>query len=249
MADYTLTARFLCVFAVFQKGLTPPIQTNPTVTAAAGDQARLDCQLMEPKDVHQVTWQKILPSGGRNVATYNKYFGPRVDPYFVERVELKGGGLDNSSIVIREATVQDEGCYHCLFNTYPDGALTGTTCLQVHELHGPFLQIRESNSTEAVVVSCTATGRPAPTVTITAPQRDFFVLNNSSISVTNNNSTVTVTETAVLSRVHYNSTQVGCAAQVLSAPQKEVFMMIPEVRHTPTGDGKKHVQSHRLTDP
>ncbi|KAL7369955.1 hypothetical protein ABVT39_014207 [Epinephelus coioides] len=188
---------------------------------------------MQPKDVVQVTWQKILPEGVKNVATYTEYFGEKVNRDFRDKVEFKYAGLQNSSIVIKRVTEEDEGCYHCLFNTYPDGALTGSTCLQLYELHEPVLHVRESNSPEEAVVSCSATGRPAPTVTLTVPHYN-------STSVTNTNATVTVTATAVLPRLHGNSTQVGCAVRVLSGPQIEVFTMIPEVTLS-SADGEKHL--------
>uniref|UniRef100_A0A3Q3GHL7 Ig-like domain-containing protein n=1 Tax=Labrus bergylta TaxID=56723 RepID=A0A3Q3GHL7_9LABR len=112
------------------------IQTEHTVMAAVGEQACLNCQLMKSKDVHQVTWQKILPDGESNVATYNKYFKKLVNLGFQGKVELINAGLQNSSILIRNVTEEDEGCYRCMFNTYPDGALIATTCLK---LYGQYL--------------------------------------------------------------------------------------------------------------
>uniref|UniRef100_A0A8C4DU54 Ig-like domain-containing protein n=1 Tax=Dicentrarchus labrax TaxID=13489 RepID=A0A8C4DU54_DICLA len=216
--------------------------------AAVGEEAHLNCQLMQNKDVVQVTWQKGSPEGEKNIAIHNKYFGPRVIPEFIDKVEFKDDGLQNNSIVIRNLTEQDEGCYHCLFSTYPDGALTAITCLQVYELHEPILHVRESNSPEEAVVSCSATGRPAPTVTLRVLQQDLHFSNYSSVSVTNTNGTVAVTTTAVLSGYRGNSTEVGCAARVLSGPQIEVFMMIPEDKQS-SADGisvrPKHLRSHR----
>ncbi|XP_029306136.1 OX-2 membrane glycoprotein-like [Cottoperca gobio] len=218
--------RLIFVSWVFQKGLTALIKTQHIVLAAVGEDSSLSCQLMQPKDVLQVTWQKSLPEGMKNVASYSKHFGPGVNDCFQGKVDLEAAGLQNCSIVIRNLTEQDEGCYHCLFNTYPEGALTGTTCLQIYELHEPILHVGESNSAEEALVSCSATGRPALTVTLTVPHYN-------STSVTNTNGTVTVTATA---RLPDESTQVGCAARVLSAPQKEVFVMIPEVKQSPAGD-------------
>ncbi|XP_028428115.1 OX-2 membrane glycoprotein isoform X2 [Perca flavescens] len=220
--------QFVCALGVFHKGLTSVIETQQTVMAAVGEEAQLNCQLMQSKDVLQVTWQKLLPEGEKNLATYNKYFGQKVNAGFEEKVEFKCAGLQNSSIVIRKVTEQDEGCYRCLFNTYPEGALTATTCLLLYELHEPILHVGESISPEEAVVSCSATGRPAPTVTLTVPHHN-------SSRVTNTNGTVTVTTTAVLPRLHGNSTQVGCAVRVLSGPQIEVFTMIPEIRQ-PSAD-------------
>ncbi|KAL7369726.1 hypothetical protein ABVT39_006856 [Epinephelus coioides] len=223
----------LFVSGFCQKGLAAVIETQQTVMAAVGDKACLNCQLMQPKDVRQVSWQKVLPDKEQNIATYTKNFGEKVNPDFRDKVELKYAGLQNNSIVIRRVTEEDEGCYHCVFYTYPDGAFFARTCLQLYELHEPVLHVRESNSPEEAVVSCSATGRPAPTVTLTVPHYN-------STSVTNTNATVTVTATAVLPRLHGNSTQVGCAVRVLSGPQIEVFTMIPEVTLS-SADGEKHL--------
>ncbi|KAI3366074.1 hypothetical protein L3Q82_009900 [Scortum barcoo] len=225
-------------------GLTALIQTQKTVMAAEGEEVTLNCQLVQSKEVIQVTWQKVF-EGMKNLATYNKYFGPKVSPDFRDKVEFKDAGLQNCSIVIMKVTEQDEGCYHCLFNIYPDGALTGSTCLQLYELHEPVLHVGGSNSSEEAVVSCSATGRPAPTVTLSLLQPDLHLSNYSSVTVTNANATVTfaVTTTAVLSGLRGHGTQVGCAVRVLSGPQIEVFLMIPEVKQS-SDDGEKHVQRY-----
>ena len=104
------------------------------------------------------------------------------------------------------------------------------------ELHGPVLHLRESKSSEELIVSCSATGRPAPTLTITAPQKNITLYEP--VRFIHHDSSVTVNQTAVLSGLHDNSTQISCAAQVPFAPQKEVFLMIPEVRLVPTVGGK-----------
>uniref|UniRef100_G3PNS5 Ig-like domain-containing protein n=1 Tax=Gasterosteus aculeatus aculeatus TaxID=481459 RepID=G3PNS5_GASAC len=219
----------LCAFGVFHKGQTSLVQSQQLVLAALGDNTYLTCWLMDSKDVVQVTWQKIIAGGTTDLASYNKHFGQKVNTGFQGRVEIKSAGLQNSSIVIRNVTHQDKGCYRCLFNTYPDGAFTGRSCLQLYELHGPFLHVTESHSAEELVVSCSATGPPVPTVTLTVPHHN-------STSVTNTNGTVTVTTTAVLSRLHDNSHRVGCAARVLSGRQIDVYEMIPEVRLSPPDD-------------
>ncbi|XP_047432028.1 OX-2 membrane glycoprotein-like isoform X2 [Mugil cephalus] len=225
---------FVSLLLMFSKGLPAVIQTQENVMAAVGNKISLNCQLVEAKDVRQVTWQKIFPGGGTNVATYNKVFGETVNPGFKDKVEFEDAGLQSSSIVINNVTEQDEGCYLCLFNSYPEGALTGRTCLQVYELHQPVLNVRGPNSSGEVVVSCSATGRPAPTVTLRATQADLNLTDYDSVSVSNTNGTVTVTTTAVLSALHVNSTQVGCRVGVLSCPQIEVMETIPGLKPTST---------------
>ncbi|XP_071320466.1 OX-2 membrane glycoprotein-like isoform X2 [Trachinotus anak] len=228
---------FLFMLVSLSKGVTAVIQTQQTVVAAVGEDALLSCQLTQPKDVLQVTWQKVFPQGEVNVATFSEPFGPKVINNFTDKVELKDAGLQSCSIVIRKVTEQDEGCYLCLFNSYPDGALTGRTCLQLYELHEPTLHVRESNSAEESLVSCSATGRPAPTVTLTVTQPHLYLSHyNVSVNSNNNNNnndhTVTVNTIAVLSGFRDNSTQVGCAVRVLSV-HKEVFVMIPGLKQTP----------------
>ncbi|XP_026014690.1 OX-2 membrane glycoprotein-like [Astatotilapia calliptera] len=216
------------ISGAFEKALTAVIQTQQTVLAAVGEDAEFSCQLLETKDVVQVTWQKVSHDVETNVATYSKYYGQRVNDGFNDKVVFKYTGLQNCSIVIRNVTEQDEGCYHCLFNTYPEGSLTGKPCLRVYELHEPVVDVRESNSTEEWVVSCSATGRPAPTVTLSVSQQDLSFSQYNTVSVSNTNATFTVTTTAVLSGSCKHSTQVGCAARVLSAPHREVMVTTPD---------------------
>uniref|UniRef100_A0A3Q3G9N5 Ig-like domain-containing protein n=1 Tax=Labrus bergylta TaxID=56723 RepID=A0A3Q3G9N5_9LABR len=190
-------------------------KTSLTVAAAVGEQACLNCLLIQTKEVLQVTWQKILPDRESNVITYDKYLKKLVNADFQGKVELIDAGLQNSSILIRNVTEEDEGCYRCMFNTYPDGALTATTCLK---LYGQYL---ESNSPEEVIVFCSATGRPAPTVTLNVLHHK---LNFSTHSFKNTNGTVTVNTTCLLMRSYDNSTQVECEVQVLgSSPYTQLL--------------------------
>lgn len=90
-------------------------------------------------------------------------------------------------------------------------------------------------------MSCSATGRPAPTVTLTVLRDNVHFPGNSSVSVNNTNGTVTVTSTAVLTRLHHMDTEVRCAVRVLSAPQKEEVRMIPaEVKQSAEGEEHFH---------
>ena len=99
--------------------------------AEVGGEAHLSCQLRESKEVLQVTWQKILPNNNKNVASYNKNFGQTVNPGFTDKIEFEDAELQRNSIIIRNITEEDEGCYLCMFNTFPDGSLTAATCLKV----------------------------------------------------------------------------------------------------------------------
>uniref|UniRef100_A0A668TX14 Ig-like domain-containing protein n=1 Tax=Oreochromis aureus TaxID=47969 RepID=A0A668TX14_OREAU len=218
---YTL-CDFLCA------GQTSVIKTQQTVLVEVRGNAFLNCQLMQFKDIVQVTWQKILAEGKWNLTSYHKTFGKKVNPGCLHKTEFKYAGLQNGSLVIKNVTEQDEGCYVCLFDVQHESPLRGKTCIQVYELHEPVVDVRESNSTEEWVVSRSATGRPAPTVTLSVSQQDLNFSQYNTVSVSNTNATFTVTTTAVLSGSCKHSTQVGCAARVLSAPHREVMVTIHE---------------------
>ncbi|XP_072247075.1 OX-2 membrane glycoprotein-like isoform X3 [Leuresthes tenuis] len=235
----------LLSFGLSLKALAAVVQTQETVMAEVGGEAHLSCQLRESKEVLQVTWQKILPNKEKNVASYNKNFGQTVNPGFTDKTEFEEAELQRNSIIIRNITEEDESCYHCVFTTFPDGSLTGRTCLQIFELHQPLLHVRASDSPEESVVSCSATGRPAPTVTLTVSLQHLNFSHYNTVSVKNTNGTVTVNTTAVLSGVRDDSAQVGCAVRVLSGPQKEAFVTIPDLKRASVdglheGSGSEH---------
>uniref|UniRef100_A0AAY5KPZ8 Immunoglobulin V-set domain-containing protein n=1 Tax=Esox lucius TaxID=8010 RepID=A0AAY5KPZ8_ESOLU len=102
--------------------LSQLVETQQVVIVSLGGDVKFSCRLMEPKDVLQVTWQKETPGGTENVASYNKRFGPEVNPPFNMKVLFLYVGLQNCSVIIRR--VEDESCYKCLFNIFPDGSIT-----------------------------------------------------------------------------------------------------------------------------
>uniref|UniRef100_A0A671XCL2 Immunoglobulin V-set domain-containing protein n=1 Tax=Sparus aurata TaxID=8175 RepID=A0A671XCL2_SPAAU len=71
------------------------------------------------------------------LASYTTRYGQKVNPAFKDKVGFTDAGLQNSSIFIRNVTEEDEGCYLCLFNADPEGALIGQTCLQVYGKNQP----------------------------------------------------------------------------------------------------------------
>ncbi|XP_045569805.1 OX-2 membrane glycoprotein-like [Salmo salar] len=180
---------------------------------------------MTPKDVRQVTWQKVTTGANENVATYSKR-GSNVNPPFQGKVEFEDEGLQNCSIVIRGVSRGDESCYKCLFNTFPEGPISGRTCLHVNELYGPSLLITQTNNSHTTL-SCSATGRPVPIVT----WDNIEILENSTmINVTHLNGTVTVTITSTLAAFSLpdKDTRVGCVVSLFSGGvTKNVSMVIP----------------------
>ncbi|XP_030013220.1 OX-2 membrane glycoprotein-like isoform X2 [Sphaeramia orbicularis] len=207
-------------FGAFIKGVNAEVQNT---SVKVGGEAFLNCHLMKSEDVVQVTWQKISPE--INLATNSKYFSPRVNPEFRHKVEFKDAGLQNSTIIIKNVNQQDEGCYNCLFNIQHQGVITCKTCLLIYELNEPVLHVSKSSSTAEFIVSCSATGRPAPTVTLSVQGQNFS--HTSTVRVPNTNGTVTVNTTAVLSGLHRTSTRVRCSVRLAFGSETEVFTTIP----------------------
>uniref|UniRef100_A0A8C7X4G3 Immunoglobulin V-set domain-containing protein n=1 Tax=Oryzias sinensis TaxID=183150 RepID=A0A8C7X4G3_9TELE len=66
------------------------------------------------------------------IASYSKDHGERVVPRFKGKVLISSFGMQNSSIIVRNVSEEDGGCFLCLFNADPEGTLKGRTCLQVY---------------------------------------------------------------------------------------------------------------------
>eukprot|EP00063_Salmo_salar_P067299 XP_014042134.1 PREDICTED: OX-2 membrane glycoprotein-like isoform X2 [Salmo salar] len=209
----------------FTEGFSQLVRTQQVVTATLGEDAVLTCELMTPKNVRQVTWQKVTTGANENVATYSKR-GSNVNLCFQGKVEFEDEGLQNCSIVIRGVSRGDESCYKCLFNTFPEGPISGRTCLHVNELYGPSLLITQTNNSHTTL-SCSATGRPAPIVTWDNTE---ILENSTRANVTHLNGTVTVTITSTLVAFSLpdKDTRVGCVVSLFSGGvTKNVSMVIP----------------------
>ncbi|KAG7463382.1 hypothetical protein MATL_G00175970 [Megalops atlanticus] len=128
----TSSIRYLIfTFGITAVVSTESVRTKQIVTATLGHNVILSCELTDPKTVMQVTWQKMTSNSVQNVATYSKRFGAKVKHPFRKHVQLEDG-VQKSSLLIRGVSRDHESCYKCLFNTYPEGAVSGTTCLKVY---------------------------------------------------------------------------------------------------------------------
>uniref|UniRef100_A0A3Q2DLF0 Ig-like domain-containing protein n=1 Tax=Cyprinodon variegatus TaxID=28743 RepID=A0A3Q2DLF0_CYPVA len=130
------------------------IQTQQTVLAAEGEDAPLSCQLLETEEVHQVTWQKVSESTERTISSYSNDIGPTVNPDFKDKVQFTEAGLQNSSIVIRNVTEQDEGYYLCRFKFYPDGLTTIIPYLNMFAIFNALIMIKRLSVLINLYVKC-----------------------------------------------------------------------------------------------
>lgn len=115
--------------------LFPPasVQVNKKVQSVqAGGNVTFSCQSATKEDVIQVTWQKETDGTEDNIATYSVMNGQKIAKGYVGHVSFAHSELRASAISLHGVTLQDEGCYKCIFNTFPSGAVTGRMCLKVY---------------------------------------------------------------------------------------------------------------------
>lgn len=85
-----------------------------------------------PTGVLQVTWQRLFKDDSiENLATYSKRFGQQVNEPYQGKVMFTEASLHSTSISLRNVTWEDESCYICSFNAYPEGSKRKQTCLKV----------------------------------------------------------------------------------------------------------------------
>ncbi|KAK1156761.1 OX-2 membrane glycoprotein-like [Acipenser oxyrinchus oxyrinchus] len=138
------------------------VQSNGS-TAVLNKDFSFKCSLSHG-NVKQVTWQKQKDKGLENVATYSVKFGPKVLEPYHQRVNFSLIGLNESSITIHNVQTEDEGCYMCLFNTYPEGSITGKSCFTVFGISEMNIEKFSTKSENIIVVSCSVTGKPSPMI-------------------------------------------------------------------------------------
>ncbi|XP_042644848.1 OX-2 membrane glycoprotein [Tyto alba] len=166
----------------------------------AGGNITFSCRLVTKEDVLQVTWQKETDGAEDNIATYSMMNGQKIAKGYIGHVSFAHSELQASAISLRGVTLQDEGCYKCIFNTFPSGAVTGRMCLKVYAISDPRVEAKlihspdkAEDSEKVVGLSCSATGKPAPKITWLLPSilqqkpREYHIkLGNQTVTVISN---------------------------------------------------------------
>ncbi|XP_028836711.1 OX-2 membrane glycoprotein [Denticeps clupeoides] len=118
----------LCLLLMLVSRLEGEVVAPSHVHAVAGLPFIMGCNvtIASGQSLKQVRWQD---SHGRTILSYLASTPSTVTG--VGRVELATFHSHTSAITIKRATLQDEGCYHCIFDIYPTGAQEGKTCLSV----------------------------------------------------------------------------------------------------------------------
>uniref|UniRef100_A0A3B3BK84 Ig-like domain-containing protein n=1 Tax=Oryzias melastigma TaxID=30732 RepID=A0A3B3BK84_ORYME len=119
-----------------------------------------------PSGVRQVTWQRSFKDESiENLATFSSRFGQEVNAAYQGKVEFTRAALNSTSIRLRSVSWEDESCYICLFNMYPDGSKRKHTCLTVTVSSvNTSTALLQKEEEELHAFSCSATGKPAPSI-------------------------------------------------------------------------------------
>ncbi|NXG64135.1 OX2G protein, partial [Hemiprocne comata] len=196
----------------------------------AGGNITFSCRLVTKEDVLQVTWQKEMDGAEDNIATYSTMNGQKIAKDYVGHVSFAHSELQASDISLHGVTLQDEGCYKCIFNTFPSGAVTGRMCLEVYAISEPKVEAKlipspdKTDDSEKVVdLSCSATGKPAPKITWRLPSilqqkpREYQVkLGNQTVTVISN-----------FTHAHSKILQEYPIACVIQHPSLNVTLVLP----------------------
>ncbi|NXY26718.1 OX2G protein, partial [Atrichornis clamosus] len=176
------------------------VMNRKVQSVQAGGNVTFSCRSATKEDVIQVTWQKETDGAEDNIATYSTMNGQKIAKAYVSHVSFAHSELQASSISLHGVTLQDEGCYKCIFNTFPSGAVTGRMCLKVYAISDPKVETKlipsldkADNSEKMVGMSCSATGKPAPKITWHLPSilqqkpREYHIkFSNQTVTVISN---------------------------------------------------------------
>ncbi|XP_064266584.1 OX-2 membrane glycoprotein-like isoform X3 [Passer domesticus] len=176
------------------------VMNRKVQSVQAGGNVTFSCRSVTKEDVIQVTWQKEMDGAEDNIATYSRMNGQKIAKAYVSHMSFAHSELQASAISLHGVTLQDEGCYKCIFNTFPSGAVTGRTCLKVYAISDPRVETKlistpgkAEDSEKMVGMSCSATGKPAPKITWHLPSilqqkpREYHIkFSNQTVTVISN---------------------------------------------------------------
>ncbi|XP_040194999.1 uncharacterized protein LOC120928007 [Rana temporaria] len=107
----------------------PRVICRSSNSAELSGNVTLTCEFQANLEVLQITWQKKRGKESQNMVTCSEKYGTHITDRFKKHITVLYANSTESSILITKLEREDEGCYNCLFNAYPNGAFTGEVCL------------------------------------------------------------------------------------------------------------------------
>ncbi|KAL1282685.1 hypothetical protein QQF64_001488 [Cirrhinus molitorella] len=195
-----------------------------------GQDASFSCTLSDASGVKQVTWQRVRDNEPvQTLATFSDLFKDHVDDQYVGKVTFISSSVNSTSIKIKNATFEDEACYICSFKVYPSQPKRQTLCLAVKGIIEISTSVNPATSSDPdVVVSCSATGKPTPTINWKSAEEDLNNFRSSNFTTLNKDSSTTITSNLTLPLSEFHGKYVECVAQS-DIIEKSDQIYVPEV--------------------
>ncbi|XP_077335905.1 OX-2 membrane glycoprotein-like isoform X2 [Lithobates pipiens] len=145
---------------VLLEAVSAAVASPPQVTCSSSNSAELSgnvtltCEFQANLEVLQITWQKKRGKNTQNMATCSEKYGTHITKQFKKHITVLESTPAKSSINIINLEKEDEACYNCLFNAYPNGAFTGEICLtDLKDQNSP-----PEDTEKFVFIQCSASG-------------------------------------------------------------------------------------------
>ncbi|XP_031220558.1 OX-2 membrane glycoprotein-like [Mastomys coucha] len=188
--DFSLL--YIILLCAQKSGSSQMIRHSTNETAILGGNVTLFCNFTSLANVEQITWQKIRGSLPQNICTYSHKYGEKILPPYVMRLQCKILEPSASFMTIQGVTFEDEACYKCLFNIFPQGSHGGQTCLNILTVSELVMELQSAPGSEDLHnLHCSAMGKPAPGISIypsqvsVQPPQEYFAQNaNATVTVT-----------------------------------------------------------------
>ncbi|APZ76228.1 cell surface glycoprotein [Murid herpesvirus 3] len=162
----------------------------------------LKCSIQTENEPLIITWQRKKGSESpENICTYSKTHGAVTQPKFLNKFTLTELNLYNTSINIKNITMDDACCYLCLYNIFGTEKKSAEICITVYIQPMGYLQNMTYKNYS--IISCIVTSYPESSVQWILGN---FSLKNVTNKIVNKNMTTTVNNSIIV----YNENMSGC---------------------------------------
>ncbi|XP_067298157.1 OX-2 membrane glycoprotein-like [Pseudorasbora parva] len=221
--------RLLIILSLLRRAYLSDIISQGDTDVAFGQDASFSCTLPFASGVKHVTWQRVRADESvQTLATFSEQFKDNVDKEYVGKVTFTLASFNSTSIEIKNTTFEDEACYICSFKVYPSGPKRKTFCLTVKGISEITTKVNPSLTSDPdVVVSCSATGKPTPTIQWKSSEKEINNFRSNNFTNLNEDSSTTITSNITLPLSQFRGKHVECLAKSDSV-EKSLHTYVPD---------------------